>query len=70
MTSLTSPHPPHAVPSVYPRNVSVQLNESMMVIKWKPPQADKINGILRGYDVVVRHGSDVEKVKLFKIYFT
>uniref|UniRef100_A0A667XFM9 receptor protein-tyrosine kinase n=1 Tax=Myripristis murdjan TaxID=586833 RepID=A0A667XFM9_9TELE len=47
------------VPSVYPRNVTVQLNESMLVIKWRPPPADKINGILRGYDVIVRHGTQI-----------
>uniref|UniRef100_A0A8C5HPU7 receptor protein-tyrosine kinase n=1 Tax=Gouania willdenowi TaxID=441366 RepID=A0A8C5HPU7_GOUWI len=40
------------VPSVYPRNVTVQLNESWLVIRWKPPPADKINGILKGYDVI------------------
>uniref|UniRef100_A0A667XKU6 receptor protein-tyrosine kinase n=1 Tax=Myripristis murdjan TaxID=586833 RepID=A0A667XKU6_9TELE len=50
------------VPSVYPRNVTVQLNESMLVIKWRPPPADKINGILRGYDVIVRHGTQVNTI--------
>ncbi|XP_061601394.1 tyrosine-protein kinase Mer isoform X2 [Cololabis saira] len=50
------------VPSVYPRNVTVHLNESWLVIRWKPPQDDKINGILRGYDVIVRHGTDHNKV--------
>uniref|UniRef100_A0A7N8XRV4 receptor protein-tyrosine kinase n=1 Tax=Mastacembelus armatus TaxID=205130 RepID=A0A7N8XRV4_9TELE len=45
------------VPSVYPRNVTVQVNDSWLVIKWKPPPDDKINGILRGYDVIVRHGT-------------
>ncbi|XP_041865882.1 tyrosine-protein kinase Mer [Melanotaenia boesemani] len=50
------------VPSVYPRNVTVHLNESWLVIKWKPPPDDKINGILRGYDVIVRHGTDQKKV--------
>ncbi|KAM4730461.1 tyrosine-protein kinase Mer [Anableps anableps] len=50
------------VPSGYPRNVTVQLNESWLVIKWKPPPEDKINGILRGYDVIVRHGADQDKV--------
>ncbi|XP_003964258.2 tyrosine-protein kinase Mer [Takifugu rubripes] len=44
------------VPSVFPRNVTVQLNESWLLITWKPPPDDKINGILRGYDVIVRHG--------------
>ncbi|KAK2824151.1 hypothetical protein Q5P01_021326 [Channa striata] len=50
------------VPSVYPRNVTVQLNESSLVIKWKPPPDDKINGILRGYDVIIRHGTQVNKI--------
>ncbi|KAF3708356.1 Tyrosine-protein kinase Mer [Channa argus] len=50
------------VPSVYPRNVTVQLNESWLVIKWKPPPDDKINGILRGYDVIIRHSTQVNKI--------
>ncbi|XP_068597274.1 tyrosine-protein kinase Mer [Brachionichthys hirsutus] len=50
------------VPSVYPRNVTVQLNESRLVIRWKPPPEDKINGILRGYDVIVRHGGHMFKI--------
>lgn len=53
-----------SVPSVYPRNVTVQLNESWLVITWKPPPDDKINGILRGYDVIVRHGTQVNKVSV------
>lgn len=51
-----------SVPSVYPRNVTVHLNESWLVISWKPPPDDKINGILRGYDVIVRHGTQENKV--------
>uniref|UniRef100_A0AAQ6A0G5 receptor protein-tyrosine kinase n=1 Tax=Amphiprion ocellaris TaxID=80972 RepID=A0AAQ6A0G5_AMPOC len=50
------------VPSVYPRNVTVQLNESWLVIKWKPPPDDKINGVLRGYDVIIRYGTQEKKV--------
>ncbi|XP_077437728.1 tyrosine-protein kinase Mer [Vanacampus margaritifer] len=50
------------VPSVYPRNVTVQLNETWLVIRWKPPPDDKINGILQGYDVIVRHGAQVNKI--------
>ncbi|XP_071754105.1 tyrosine-protein kinase Mer isoform X2 [Centroberyx gerrardi] len=50
------------VPSVYPRNVTVQLNDSVLVIRWRPPPADKINGVLRGYDVIVRHGMQVNKI--------
>ncbi|XP_044068926.1 tyrosine-protein kinase Mer [Siniperca chuatsi] len=53
------------VPSVYPRNVTVHLyNESSLVISWKPPPDDKINGILRGYDVIVRHGTEVDKIHI------
>ncbi|XP_034040759.1 tyrosine-protein kinase Mer isoform X2 [Thalassophryne amazonica] len=50
------------VPSIYPRNVTVHLNDSWLVIRWKPPPDDKINGILRGYDVIVRHGMQVKKI--------
>ncbi|XP_061766470.1 tyrosine-protein kinase Mer isoform X1 [Nerophis ophidion] len=50
------------VPSVYPRNVTVQLNESWLVIRWKPPPDDKINGVLQGYDIIVRHGVQVNRV--------
>lgn len=50
------------VPSGYPRNVTMQLNESWLVIKWKPPPENKINGILRGYDVIIRHGADQDKI--------
>ncbi|KAM8739208.1 tyrosine-protein kinase Mer [Acanthopagrus schlegelii] len=50
------------VPSVFPRNVTVQQNESWLVISWKPPPDDKINGILRGYDVIVRHGAQVNTI--------
>lgn len=45
-----------AVPSEPPRNVSVHLNESVMFIRWVPPPLDKINGILKGYDVIIKHG--------------
>ncbi|XP_061546563.1 tyrosine-protein kinase Mer [Phycodurus eques] len=50
------------VPSVYPRNVTVHLNETWLVIRWKPPPDDKINGILQGYDIIVRHGTQVNKI--------
>ncbi|TNM99845.1 hypothetical protein fugu_012878 [Takifugu bimaculatus] len=52
------------VPSVFPRNVTVQLNESWLLITWKPPPDDKINGILRGYDVIVRHGPLMTRVSI------
>uniref|UniRef100_A0A4W5KM87 receptor protein-tyrosine kinase n=1 Tax=Hucho hucho TaxID=62062 RepID=A0A4W5KM87_9TELE len=50
------------VPSVYPRNVTVMLNESMLVIRWKAPPQDRVNGILMGYDVIVTYGTRVNKV--------
>uniref|UniRef100_UPI0037E7E20C tyrosine-protein kinase Mer n=1 Tax=Semicossyphus pulcher TaxID=241346 RepID=UPI0037E7E20C len=62
MTAWIQSNTTEGVPSVYPRNVSVHLNESWLVISWKPPPDDKINGILRGYDVVIRHGAQVNKI--------
>ncbi|CAG09482.1 unnamed protein product, partial [Tetraodon nigroviridis] len=49
------------VPSVFPRNVTVRLNGSRLLVTWKPPPDDKINGILRGYEVIVRHGPNMDK---------
>uniref|UniRef100_A0A8C5B0D7 receptor protein-tyrosine kinase n=1 Tax=Gadus morhua TaxID=8049 RepID=A0A8C5B0D7_GADMO len=51
------------VPSVYPRNVTLRLNETMLVVRWKAPPSDKINGILQGYDVIVKHGTRESKVR-------
>ncbi|KAM7385762.1 hypothetical protein PAMP_001820 [Pampus punctatissimus] len=51
------------VPSVYPRNVTVHQNESWLVIRWKPPPDDKINGILQGYDVTIRHGTQTNLIR-------
>uniref|UniRef100_A0A673XC25 receptor protein-tyrosine kinase n=1 Tax=Salmo trutta TaxID=8032 RepID=A0A673XC25_SALTR len=51
------------VPSVYPRNVTVMLNESMLVIRWKDPPRDRVNGILIGYDVIVTYGTRVNKIR-------
>uniref|UniRef100_A0A672YNS3 receptor protein-tyrosine kinase n=1 Tax=Sphaeramia orbicularis TaxID=375764 RepID=A0A672YNS3_9TELE len=51
------------VPSAYPRNVTVHLNESSLVIRWKPPPEDRINGILKGYDIIVRQiGGQMNKI--------
>ncbi|XP_024152795.1 tyrosine-protein kinase Mer isoform X2 [Oryzias melastigma] len=50
------------VPSVYPRNVTVQLNESWLMIKWRPPPEEKMNGVLRGYEVVVKYNTQSSKV--------
>uniref|UniRef100_A0AAR2KYF9 receptor protein-tyrosine kinase n=1 Tax=Pygocentrus nattereri TaxID=42514 RepID=A0AAR2KYF9_PYGNA len=53
------------VPSVAPQNVSVHVNESMLVIRWKPPPADKVNGILQGYDININDGKHVNKVSYY-----
>lgn len=58
-----------SVPSSYPRNVTVQLNESWLVIKWKPPPEDKINGILQGYEVIVKRGTDEDRVSKINVAF-
>ncbi|XP_011482957.1 tyrosine-protein kinase Mer isoform X2 [Oryzias latipes] len=50
------------VPSVYPRNVTVHLNESWLMIKWKPPPEENMNGVLRGYDVIVKYSTGSSKV--------
>uniref|UniRef100_A0A8C8H8J1 receptor protein-tyrosine kinase n=1 Tax=Oncorhynchus tshawytscha TaxID=74940 RepID=A0A8C8H8J1_ONCTS len=50
------------VPSVYPHNVTVQLNESMLVIQWNAPPLDRVNGIPMGYDVIVTYGTRVNNV--------
>uniref|UniRef100_A0A3B5M1B3 receptor protein-tyrosine kinase n=1 Tax=Xiphophorus couchianus TaxID=32473 RepID=A0A3B5M1B3_9TELE len=57
------------VPSSYPRNVTVQLNESWLVIKWKPLPEDKINGILQGYEVIIKHGTDEDRVSKINLAF-
>lgn len=57
-----------SVPSVFPRNVTAQLDESRLVISWKPPPDDKINGILRGYDVIIRYGPHMTKVSTLTTY--
>ncbi|XP_066534561.1 tyrosine-protein kinase Mer [Hoplias malabaricus] len=50
-------------PSLAPQNVSVQVNDSMLMIKWKPPPADKVNGILQGYDVIINNGKHLNKIR-------
>ncbi|XP_015249625.1 PREDICTED: tyrosine-protein kinase Mer [Cyprinodon variegatus] len=52
------------VPSSYPSNITVQLNGTSLVIKWKPPPEDKINGILQGYDVIVKHRAGQDEIKV------
>ncbi|XP_031434447.2 tyrosine-protein kinase Mer [Clupea harengus] len=55
-SAWTRTRTPEGVPSEPPRNVSVLLNESVLVIHWAPPPTDKINGVLKGYDVIIKHG--------------
>lgn len=57
-----------SVPSVYPRNVTVQVNGSSLVIRWKPPPDDKINGVLNGYNVIIRHGDRKSMVSNLFVY--
>ncbi|XP_036429522.1 tyrosine-protein kinase Mer [Colossoma macropomum] len=51
------------VPSVAPQNVSVHVNESMLVIRWKPPPADKVNGILQKYEININDGKHMNKIR-------
>uniref|UniRef100_A0A8C7KNN6 receptor protein-tyrosine kinase n=1 Tax=Oncorhynchus kisutch TaxID=8019 RepID=A0A8C7KNN6_ONCKI len=51
------------VPSVYPHNVTVQLNESMLVIQWNALPLDRVNGIPMGYDVIVTYGTRVNNIR-------
>lgn len=58
-----------SVPSVAPQNVTVHVNESMLLVRWEPPPPDKINGILQGYDVIVNDGIYVNKVSCFLVIY-
>lgn len=51
------------VPTAPPTKLSVQLNETLLVIQWGAPSPDRVNGILRGYDIVVTQGQQVNKVR-------
>ncbi|CAB1313214.1 unnamed protein product, partial [Coregonus sp. 'balchen'] len=53
----------NVIPSVFPHNVTVQLNESMLVIRWNAPPPDRVNGILMGYDVIVTYGTRVNNIR-------
>ncbi|KAJ8418039.1 hypothetical protein AAFF_G00137480 [Aldrovandia affinis] len=50
------------VPSVPPHNLTVQLNETMLVVRWDAPPIEKVNGILQGYDVIIRQGKHVSQI--------
>lgn len=60
---------PFLVPSVYPRNVTVHQNGSWLVIRWKAPPDDKINGIPRGYEIIVRYGAQMTKVSPLSLVY-
>lgn len=56
-----------SVPSAAPQNVTVHVNESMLLVRWKAPPPNKINGILQGYDVLVDDGKYVSKVSYLQL---
>lgn len=56
-----------SVPSVAPQNVTVRVNESMLLVRWEAPPPNKINGILQGYDVLIDDGKYVNKVSCFLV---
>ncbi|KAK1791386.1 hypothetical protein P4O66_013395 [Electrophorus voltai] len=50
------------VPSGAPLNVNIHVNGSMLLIQWKAPPPDKVNGILKGYDIFVHDGKHMNKI--------
>uniref|UniRef100_A0A672KYX5 receptor protein-tyrosine kinase n=1 Tax=Sinocyclocheilus grahami TaxID=75366 RepID=A0A672KYX5_SINGR len=70
-TNEIGPSPPSAwvqsnttegVPSEAPQNLTVHVNNSMLMIRWEAPPPDKLNGILQGYDVTITHGTNTNKI--------
>ncbi|KAL4641274.1 tyrosine-protein kinase Mer [Arapaima gigas] len=55
-SSWVSCNTTEGVPSVAPRNLTVEQNESVLVIRWESPPTDKINGVFQGYDVLITQG--------------
>ncbi|XP_030628157.1 tyrosine-protein kinase Mer [Chanos chanos] len=53
------------VPSAPPRNLSAQVNETILMIRWEAPPSDKVNGILQGYDVTVKHAAHTNKIRSY-----
>ncbi|KAG7462710.1 hypothetical protein MATL_G00187710 [Megalops atlanticus] len=51
------------VPSVPPHNLTVQLNDSVLVVRWEGPPEHKVNGILQGYDVIISQGKHLSKIR-------
>ncbi|KAA0718345.1 Tyrosine-protein kinase [Triplophysa tibetana] len=50
------------VPSEAPQNLTVQVNNSMLRIRWEAPPPDKLNGVLQGYDITIKHGTQTRKI--------
>uniref|UniRef100_A0A8C1QHH1 C-mer proto-oncogene tyrosine kinase a n=1 Tax=Cyprinus carpio TaxID=7962 RepID=A0A8C1QHH1_CYPCA len=50
------------VPSEAPQNLTVHVNNSMLMIRWEAPPPDKLNGILQRYDVTIKHGTRVNTI--------
>ncbi|XP_026882556.2 tyrosine-protein kinase Mer isoform X1 [Electrophorus electricus] len=50
------------VPSGAPLNVNIHVNGSMLLIQWKAPPPDKVNGILKGYDIFIHDGKHMNKI--------
>ncbi|XP_052007734.1 tyrosine-protein kinase Mer-like [Xyrauchen texanus] len=50
------------VPSEAPQNLTVHVNNSMLMIRWEAPPPEKLNGILQGYDVTIKHGTRTNKI--------
>ncbi|KAI1894553.1 hypothetical protein AGOR_G00116970 [Albula goreensis] len=51
------------VPSVPPHNLTVRLNDSVLVVKWDGPPTEKMNGVLKGYEVIIRQGKHTSKIR-------
>ncbi|XP_056617127.1 tyrosine-protein kinase Mer [Triplophysa dalaica] len=49
-------------PSEAPQNLTVQVNNSMLMIRWEAPPPEKLNGVLQGYDITIKHGTQTNKI--------
>uniref|UniRef100_A0A672PPY1 receptor protein-tyrosine kinase n=1 Tax=Sinocyclocheilus grahami TaxID=75366 RepID=A0A672PPY1_SINGR len=56
------------VPSEAPQNLTVHVNNSMLMIRWEAPPPDKLNGILQRYDVTIKHGTRTNKYRPQRSY--
>nr|XP_055026357.1 tyrosine-protein kinase Mer [Misgurnus anguillicaudatus] len=50
------------VPSEAPQNLTLQVNNTMLMIRWEAPPPNKLNGILQGYDITIKHGTHTNKI--------